>query len=165
MKNGKLKYILIAIVLGIWSTIIYRYIAYLKGNDYSKQYVLNNNNTNFNQNTDTFTLYANYSNPFIGINDTKQGNKSSSNNDVHKIVTKPKIVPINTITWPSIKYSGIVFNTKNNRNSVMLTINGKIHILEKDGSIMGIKIIAVKKDSIALLYLNQQKYFKIYESK
>ena len=116
MKNKKMLYILIPIVLLVWGVIIYKIaapgsvgdnITGLQNNQFATTSTIENLN-------DTFSIHPNYRDPFLG----KEAKKSIlSENKVSNVVAVSNVIEKtvrSSISWPSIVYEGLIKNQKNN---------------------------------------------------
>ena len=107
MKNKKSIYILLPVVLFIWSTIIYQFFSFSK----NENSILPTQNTSVSQfkikPKDTFAIIVNERDPFLG--------KLKNNYDTTKHVKRSSITLIKIkeeLIWPDVKYKGIVSDTK-----------------------------------------------------
>lgn len=162
MKNKKLLYILIPIVLLVWGVIIYRIFNVVNGsgsNEVRKSsFVENTVNENL---IDTFSIHPNYRDPFI----SKRAKKTTFENKITSTVTKPDlikkvanvVVPLSN-KWPSIVYNGLIKNEKSNKQLALVQINGQSNILQLGNVAEGVELTKIFRDSIEVKF-NLEKRF------
>lgn len=165
MKNKKLTYILIPLVLMVWGTIIYRIVSVGEvDKDYSKAYTsLDENETNGIL-TDTFEIHTNYRDPFLG-NRTRKS--ISSENVQTSFTTSSNIISNNatvsvrsSIKWPDIVYSGLIKNQKSNKQLALVQIDGQANIM-KLGDVVGeITLSKIFRDSIEVKFYKEKRIIK-----
>jgi hypothetical protein len=108
--------------------------------------------------TDTFTLLANYRDPFLsGFASTvsvSTNKKLPSNSEKSRQEIKS---PVN---WPGIVYGGMIKNQNTNYQTALITINGQWEIVSRGMICKEIKILGIFPDSIELGYGNEIKTFR-----
>lgn len=148
MKNKKLLYILVPLSLIIWGLIFYRIFTGLKNTD-----IPDTTRPAFKarQETplkDSFTLVANYRDPFLGGNVivAKPQTTSSSVGKRQFISTTTTPPPL-----PDVQYFGIISNAGNRNKVGLIKIQGRDFLLkEGETAEPHIKIIKFYKDSVIL---------------
>lgn len=163
MKNKKLLYILIPIVLLVWGVIIYRIFNVVNGsgsNEVRKSsFVENTVNENL---IDTFSIHPNYRDPFI----SKRAKKTTSENIVVSAITKPDLIKkvTNTVPlsnkWPSIVYNGLIKNEKSNKQLALVQINGQSNILQLGNVVEGIELTKIFRDSIEVKFNSEKRFIR-----
>ena len=152
MKNKKLSYILIPLVVLIWAIIIIKFVKYLKGPQIEPNKLTE---ATFNDTSifldDTFSLIANYRDPFLHKQNIKYNSKSTVKKNTKKIVKK-NTPPKKNIKSPNIKYSGFVQQSSAEKGLGFININGKSYTVREGDVIDKIKIVRIYKDSIKLKY-------------
>jgi hypothetical protein len=148
MKGKKGIYIMLPLVLAIWFIIGYRiYNAIKDDGDNKKVHEISNVTNTVEQKTDSFTLIADYRDPFlekskvISVIKTNTSNKSSLIKSSIPIVKK-------TTPWPSINYMGIIKNQKSSKQSILVLVNGKEMVLTQGDKVEEFILSKVLKDSI-----------------
>ena len=165
MNKSYVKYLLIAVVVFVWGLILVRVFKIFKDPE-----IFYNPNTSVNSHPkseneiDTFTIKANYSDPFL--RQTYSNNRSDDSSQSSK---KRVITPVNKqeikVIWPNIIYNGIVSNSAGNIASILETINGTNYILNKGDITNEVEIQSITPDSIMLKYRNAVKFVKRNENK
>ncbi|MES2141095.1 MAG: hypothetical protein V4511_15420 [Bacteroidota bacterium] len=163
MKNKKLLYILIPVVLLVWGVIIYRIFNVVNGsnsNEVLKSVIIENvNNENL---IDTFSIHPNYRDPFI----SKRAKKTTSENKVVSAITKPDIIKkvTNTVPvsnkWPNIVYNGLIKNEKSNKQLALVQINGQANILQLGNVAEGVELTKIFRDSIEVKFNLEKRYIR-----
>lgn len=163
MKNKKLLYILIPVVLLVWGIIIYRIFNVVNGsnsNEVLKSSIIENvNNENL---VDTFSIHPNYRDPFI----SKRAKKTISENKITSTITKPDVIkkvsntaPISN-KWPSIVYNGLIKNEKSNKQLALVQINGQSNILQLGNVAEGVELTKIFRDSIEVKFNSEKRFIR-----
>jgi len=108
---------------------------------------------------DTFTIKANYRDPFLG-------NIYASRNPIKKKVKKPlkKVTPKSTVNWSQVTYQGMVKNQKTKDVRAMLKINGQDQLMTKGNEADGFKLMKIYGDSVQVLSQKELKYIRLNKS-
>lgn len=165
MKSNRTKYLMLLLVVSIWGLVVYRFLTYRTDGALSDQVTTNQNFDISQKSGDTFTLALNYADPFYS-HTPERSTAGDNPQTAEKPAEKARVViepPKPRIVWPAVLYKGVVLNEKHNSNSVIIIINGSTQILKKGDEVQGVRVISIGKDSIALRFSNQQRFFKIYE--
>lgn len=167
MNNPKIKYLLIVLVSIVWGIIIFRVFNLFKTPSESYNPNLKVNATTQKENNlDTFSIKANYPDPFLRntyiFKDTTNDEANSS--ALKKtVLSQPK--PEIKIVWPNIIFKGTVSNLKGDIVSILIVINGSNYILKKGDIVNDIEIQTITTDSVMMKYRDDVKFIKRYESK
>lgn len=104
---------------------------------------------------DTFSIVANYRDPFLGENIRLTQPKTSSNKKQKtqkKIQPKPIDKP-----WPSIEYKGMIKNNNSEKRVGIVSINSKEYLV-KEGEILNeVKFMVISKELIQVSFQKEQK--------
>lgn len=161
MKNKKALYILLPLVLLVWGLIILRIIKQVKstpnGNYYRQQVV--NIDDSEEIKLDTFTIIANYRDPFLGrvVIVRQQPTRSmvktrSEERPVRRIRNR-------SIRWPSIAYNGVITNENKTNDVALISINN-VNYLMKIGDVnQEVTLLMVYPDSVRLQYQEVTKSY------
>lgn len=162
MKNKKVTYLLILVVLIVWGLIIYRIFQSVGDNESveiitapAKKEVYND----FEIRRDTTHLMLNYRDPF-GL--TKQ--KDTSNVKVGTALIKNRNVIKPAINWGFIKYSGYVRNPGTKKLIAIVKINGKSIMMSEGETMEKVKLIRNMRDSIKVGFSGATKFIKIHSA-
>src|SRR5205085_11670026 len=103
-------------------------------------------------NVDTFSLSANYPDPFLGKNQMYENDKIllDSINYQPTVKNEPKSEIQPTIHY-TIKYLGLISNPLNKTNRAIISINDKEYLVGNNESKDGIKIKEIKNDKIIVI--------------
>ncbi len=173
MKNKKLQYILIITVVIIWGLIIYRIIKY----SVKKPSIAFNNNSvsivnrKSGEEKDTFSIYADYRNPFFKSNRynniKKTGLKKKNKNEEiknrkKKKMNKSKNVDFKKIIdWPTVKYCGIVQNYRSGKKVGLIEIKRETYLIQEKDTVSDIYIKKMYKDSVEIIFSNVNRTYFI----
>jgi hypothetical protein len=163
MKNKKLTYLLIFIVLVVWGLILHRVFAATSGNeDEGLPLAVTPAKEAYNDfeiPKDTTRLLLNYRDPFglVKFKDTV-----ALKTVVHKDLIRLKVIP--AINWNFIQYSGYIRNPSSKKLIALLTINGKNEMLSEGETIDQVKLIKNLRDSIRVSFNGKTKYILLKSS-
>jgi hypothetical protein len=157
MKNNKIKYILVAITVILWTLIVYRIINYRKDavvNHFKTGMKINRMENEFLH----YTYALNYHDPFLGsiavVKQKRNANLSKSNTsqDKNKGLKEETVVIL-----PPVTYKGLIRN--NNKTIAMLLINNSEVLVKENSEFKSMFFSNFSKDSISIKYSG--KLFKI----
>jgi hypothetical protein len=166
LKRKKTNIILIASLLLIWGSVIYRVVTYKKENHYTPS------NINQQQNTpgktkfvDTFNLLLNYPDPFLTSSPTPPiTQRTSTSKNTYKVqntqrttITQPN-EHITSEKFPDIIYSSYV--EKDGNLTAIIQMNGKKYLIEETGEISDVKILSISKEHIKIKWKSEQKLIR-----
>lgn len=157
MKNRKLIYILLPLVILIWGTIFYKIFFIVPQEEEWTDDI-----TDFKQQaaasavTDTFSIIAGYRDPFL--KNMEYGENPVGGISQPPIKPEPKVEPV--IQWPGIVYGGMIKNQQSAKQLALVKINGKESIL-RAGEMAGvIELIKIYKDSIEVKMGKEKKVIR-----
>lgn len=144
------------IVLGIWGYVIYQIVSVVGhkdvtlANNITVHTVLPEKNI-----IDTFSIVANYRDPFLG-----KMTLTPSENDKPKIPVKKIEKPVEPVRWPSVVYHGMIKNQKTNKELYLVTINNQDNMMKPGDVFSDVELKKVYKDSILVIYKKEIKTFR-----
>lgn len=150
MKNKKATYILIPLVALVWAMIFYRIFSAVKpaDNELMQTNALAMDSTVSNTLPDTFSIHANYRDPFLGT-------MISSERPVLRNTSLPT-TPVKTTviikSWPVITYGGMIKNQKSNKQLALLQINGESKMMKVGDMEDEVELVKIYKDSIEVMF-------------
>jgi hypothetical protein len=155
VKNKKLTYILLPAVILIWGMIVYRVMnASPSGTRVNEAF--HNESAAPAVVNDTFSLLANYRDPFR----TAPAKKimTSSGSEVKSSPVKEKKVTTPVVSsWPQIVYGGLIRNQQSKKELAMVQVNGQGNFM-RTGDIAGdVRLLKVFKDSIIVSFGKEKK--------
>lgn len=159
MKNKKMTYILVVVVLVIWGLIIRTVISSVSnGDEVVPVTAAKSAKEPYNDYTlpkDTTHLLLNYRDPFglVKFKDTAEVRvKSISHKSLAAIPLKP------AMNWSFIKYSGYIHNPTSRKLIALVNINGKNIMLSEGETKDQVRLIKNMRDSIKIIFNGQTKF-------
>ena len=156
MKSQKSKYILLILVIVVWSMIIVRFFS-MKGND---EIILHLKEVKAplsekQESVVTFDLHLDYDDPFLdgGVTSPSMtekvlpADKADSKKSENKDTLKVKL--------PAVSYNGMLSNLSTGEKVGFLVLERKEYMLKTGDSITGLLIIALANDSVQVQYSGQ----------
>jgi len=155
MKNKKNIYILLPAVLLVWGLLGYRIFSTVNPSIKKQQTVAASNNfkPQLLQESETFTINADYRDPFLG---TVAQKKISKTKKIAKTITKKPKVP-----FPSIMYKGLVSSKKKNQQVFLISINGQQFFFKKNSTKNEVKLLRGSSKQVVLQFQGQQQTFTL----
>jgi hypothetical protein len=162
MKNKKLIYILLPLVIIVWGAIVYKIMAnYLEDDSFDIISEKDDATSLKINNVDTFSLLLNYSDPFLKegvLATTTQATDYSQTIPVKQSTTSIKEKKDNTpVTWPVVVYCGLIKNKESNKSCSIFKICGTEHIMNAGDTYSDVTLLLVYKDSAIVQYKNIKK--------
>jgi len=158
MKNKKLAYILLPLVLLVWGIVGYKlYIKFFGEENIALMNTEINVEDKSNNYKDHFEIANNYRDPFLGhaVREVSVSVQPSAMPiQRQSVVPAPAIKPV--VYWPVIKVGGLV-----NEKKFMGTIAGKSVLLEKGEQAQGVIFVKSSKDSVWFKFSGEQKSFSV----
>jgi hypothetical protein len=149
LKSKKKTYLLLALVIVVWSTIIYKVITGLNPElpELQTQQALVVNDFKISTKTDTFSIKILDRDPFLGTLTKKRVVTTVLNK------TKP-------LQWHPVDYLGTIKNNNQKEQIFIVTIDGKQRLLKKGQTMDSIRLVYGNKNRVVLSYKNSQKAIK-----
>lgn len=162
MKNKTTTYGLLVAVLFIWGYVFYKAIDSVAASDNTVNIVKPVKDRiaapDISLMPDTFTLMADYRDPFLDKPYTETPIDTSRKN----IISTPKPVKIEPyIDWSIIRYSGVIQNANSKQAIALVNIKGKDYMMTEGAVNDGVKLIKNQKDSIKVLFQGKSKFIRI----
>jgi hypothetical protein len=165
LKNKKSTYFLLPLTLGIWGFIGYKIYQYMNAGD--EDIVISENIQPLNTEkitADTFSLFNNYRDPFLGNDGKEMGGSSNkanysnfkytSNNNIPKPKKNLVVAPTNTVStntgWPKITYNGMMVNESSKQSIAFISVDGVSNRVKFGDKVNDIKVIAFDQNGITL---------------
>ncbi|MGN6640577.1 MAG: hypothetical protein ACTHJ8_16820 [Mucilaginibacter sp.] len=163
MKNKKLTYLLIVLVLGLWGMIVYRIFNAVTANDDDNiaQSVkpLKEALNDYAMVKDTATLSLHYSDPFKAAQNIRKDTVAASH---PRVVIRHNLRPAPpAINWSVITYSGYIRNPGSKKLIALLNINGRSAALAEGETREQVKLLKNLRDSIKISYQGKTKFITI----
>lgn len=154
MKNKKVTYGLILMVLIIWGTIFYKVFTRISGQktaSHSVSQVVVRNQSDAHE--ERLALLLNYPDPFLKGRGTEP---STAIPGMEPVDQAPQVV-----NWPLVEYHGSLYNKIKKEETGLLRIEGSDFLVKKGAVFAGIKIRTIAKDSIFLDFQNNTRWIPI----
>ncbi len=160
MKNKKVTYLLIAVVVSVWGLILHRlFDAVGQGDDVPPVAIVHQLKEQYNDFSlvkDTTKLKLNYRDPF-GL--SKPKDTTSKAVVIHLKPVKGIVAP--SINWSFISYAGYVRNPASKKLVTLLLINGKNVTLSEGETREQVKLLRNLRDSIKISYQGKTKFITL----
>ncbi len=158
MKNKKVTYLLVPVVIAIWLYVFYTLFWNKdKTNIGTVPFTNSARQSKLMQiPLDTFSISAAYRDPFL---DRNYVSERTTNIPTHVVKAVPVTIQATT-AWPKIAYFGIIKNQTGNKQLALLQINGKQRRVQLNESIDEIQLITTTKDSVQVKFGKELKYVK-----
>ena len=139
----------------VWGVVFYQlYLYFFSSPIYTQQEVKETVNIDEIK-RDTFSIVANYRDPFLGKK-LKTYNRKNRKNGLIK-TTRVKTLKSIEKPWPIITYKGMIKNNNSNRRVGILKVGAKEHLVKEGDVIEGVKIITVEKQLVKVLFQKESK--------
>ncbi|MBB2145793.1 hypothetical protein GM921_09865 [Pedobacter sp. LMG 31464] len=163
MKNKKVMYGLLVVVVIVWGIIGYRVFMASGSQELppvqaalpKREYVQLINHEN-----DTVNLDLAYRDPFSVANGDfiaeAAGNAVGLKNPAPAL-----LMPRTGVNWSTIQYMGYITNPDTKLKVVLISLNGKDLMLAEGQSLNGLRLIKYTGDSVKIEYQKESKYLKL----
>jgi hypothetical protein len=153
MKNKKVIYLLIFLVVIIWGMVIFR-IVRRPDNSVLLQTSNSKDTTGFVIPTgDTFEIINSYEDPFR-ISVKPKGKPRVENN------TARQTLPVVKKDWPKIELQGLIKDQTSSKTVVLLKINERNSTIRMNDESQGVRFIKAAGDSVLLEFNREKKFFR-----
>lgn len=161
MKNKKVTYLLIAVVLGVWGLILYRLFDAVGNNNdippVANMRQVKEEYNDFSLPKDTAKLKLNYRDPF-GLAKPKDTTSKRTAVSIKQPI-KTNVKP--SINWGFISYAGYVRNPASKKLVTLLLINGKNVTLSEGETREQVKLLRNLRDSVKVSYQGKTKFITL----
>ena len=161
MKSKRTTYIMLLVVVGIWGLIGFKIWKGLQGDD---DFVAPGGDklvTPKNRNTpDTFSLLANYRDPFLGKTQTISAPNTftaSTSPKEKQVIAKPEPI-VNT--WPEMRYGGFVKKSGQDKAAGFLSIAGSSEIVSPGQQVREFTVGRIWRDSVEVMRGKEKKIIR-----
>lgn len=162
MIKKKINIALLIIVLGLWGTVVYKYVSHFFLSTEVQVFESQNNlSVNLkNSVKDTFELKTLTRDPFLGLSNNKSTKIiiNQSNNSKKSIV---KNTPSSIIKepFPRIIYYGHILSNEKKKEMILLNVRGKFLKLALNEEKEKIKVTTFTRDSIKVSFGKEFQWF------
>ncbi|WP_205511079.1 hypothetical protein [Longitalea arenae] len=159
MSNQKpVKYLLIGGVVVVWGLIIYRVVDGLSPDEHMPAIKAANTLTAaYAAPADSFTLIADYSDPFIPGTDTVDAEVTPLSQPVAAPMPAPVVVkpPVEVYKEGTIQYEGMISNPQKKIKLGAITLNGKELLVREKDKVEGYVVQKISAEMIVIRYKNK----------
>ena len=163
MKNKKLIYILLPLVIIVWGLIVYR--IFFEGktkpeniSSVAKPLIKESSK----KEKSTYKLIANYRDPFLS--NIKQNVVSLEDKKEEKNVTSSNLrrrrTTVSRTRWPEILYGGFIESDKDKKITILLSIKNRDYLAQQGDTVEHIFIKTFYADSLVVAYNDEEKTLK-----
>lgn len=163
-NKKKINIVLIIIVLGLWFTVLFKYVNrffYSNETNFSTKVAINTKLINKIR-KDTFELKPLGNDPFLN----KTYNKPVVRTRIlASYVPKPKVNPqpvkVKTVTpFPIVKYFGFIKSSEKKEELILLKVNNNLHKTRLNGNCDGVIVKKIFRDSIQVVFEKETRVIK-----
>ena len=153
MRDKRINYILIPVVLSVWGIIFYKIFASLNGSNRVAVINYDRKTGNQVQEDQSFKLMVNYRDPFLGKSFESPSNQRPKVSDAGSKITPEKKAPESK--WPTINFLGTI--KKQKETFAIMKIQNKTFTMKKGEEIENVKMLMIMKDSVQIQYQGTTK--------
>lgn len=160
----KVNILLAAIVLGLWGTVMYKYVNRFFYSENTQALAEKNFDLNLPNKIqkDTFELKPLGNDPFLNKSYTKPLVRTPT---IASYVPKPKvkpqpIKPKTVAPFPIVKYFGFIKSSEKKEELILLKINNTLHKTRLNGNCDGVTIKKIFRDSILVVFEKETRVIK-----
>lgn len=148
MQKKSTTYFLVSVVLVIWGIVSYKLFANIPDEDNIVVKLEKVKTYDFENKRDTFSIVANYRDPFLGT--LPRIRKVRSNKHRFEVPKKVELI------WPDIKYKGAII-PKKGKALFLVDIDNRGYLLKKNEEKNDIKLLKGNKEYIIVKYKGKTK--------
>ncbi|MGE0562534.1 MAG: hypothetical protein AB7O47_12015 [Flavobacteriales bacterium] len=153
-KDKKTIYVMLPIILLVWAFVFYQLYGYFFAQPHYSVKELAVSVAYDKIVEDSFTIVANYRDPFLG---SKTATSISSENSTQPNKTSNSTAAQNKQPWPMIEYKGMIKNNNSNKRIGIVVINGSEHIIKQGEVMSDVTVVKIDKTEIKVRYQNEHK--------
>jgi hypothetical protein len=152
MNQKPVKYFLVVGVVVVWGLIIYRVLDRLNPDDVPVIKASNTIATTYTPPTDSFSLIADYTDPFIPEEDTVEANMTVMPPAAPAPSLLPVVKPPDTYKEGTIQYEGMISNPVKKLKLGTISINGKEMLVKEKDKVEEYVIEKITAETIIIRY-------------
>lgn len=144
MKKNNKTYVLLALVIGVWGIIGYKFFSAVNPATPKDIVQVTSDKIFIPQELKertVFSIAANYRDPFLGTANALKTVRKASPKKVKKQLPKK-----------SIQYTGFIGDTNSNENIFFVTVNGQQQMMSVNETFQDVKLIRGTKSSVKVKY-------------
>jgi len=164
MKNKKLTYILLPLVIIVWGLVVYRIFFEGKTKPENISAVAKPLiKESAKEEKSTYKLIANYRDPFLSsikqsLVKTENNKEKEENNRSTNL--RRRRTNISRTRWPEISYGGFIEDNKDQKTTILLSIKNRNYLVQEGDTVDQIFIKAFYGDSLLVVYNEEEKTLK-----
>ena len=153
---------MLPIIILVWGLVFYQLFSYFFSSPtYAREETKIDINIDAIQ-VDTFSIVADYRDPFLGKKATSNRVASTYVNRINKTNRISPQPPKSTNKpWPIIKYKGMIKNNNSEKRVGIVNINGKERLVKEGDILNDLKVVSIAKKSIIVSFQKEQKEITI----
>lgn len=154
MKKNNKTYVLLAVVIGVWGSIGFKFLSAVNPSQKKEVQIATNEIFVPKQamERDTFSIVANYRDPFLGtVQATKKVRKSAPKKAKEQTPEK------------SISYTGFITDKTSKRQMFFVTVEGRQQMMTVNDIFQDVKLIRGAKDKIKVRYNGKTRTISLTE--
>jgi hypothetical protein len=160
VNNKYVKYFLIIAVVAVWATIAYRIVSGVGAATVPASVQRAPVPAGPVSVVDSFQLYADYPDPFLGDNDSTSADSVAAKTALSAPgaagAPGAATVPASAVTAESmagwLQFKGVVSNPRNRRRVAIISIRGKDFLVRVNDLVEGVRIQRIEKSGLLVAY-------------
>lgn len=153
---------MLPIIILVWGFVFYQLFSYFFS---SPTYATEKIETKIDIDeikSDTFSIVANYRDPFLGkkVSVSKPTTHYNTNRSKPKKRTKT-LKPPADLHWPVIQYKGMIKNNNSEKRVGIINIAGKEQLVREGDVLNGVQFLSISKTQIKVSFNKEQKIISI----
>lgn len=164
MSKKKINIALLIIVLGLWGTVIYKYVShfFFKPEIEVFQHDINTGKKLKNSVKDTFELKPLERDPFLAINYHKPKPVIiRPQNNSNALILKKEPVSIKKKQFPRVIYYGHIMSEEKRKETILLSVGGKFLKVALNEEKENIKVVGFTRDSIKVEFEREFQWIRL----
>ncbi|MCB0401207.1 MAG: hypothetical protein KDD41_03930 [Flavobacteriales bacterium] len=156
-KKKKIVYIMLPIILLVWGYVFFQFFSFFSS---SPNYAKADSDITVDIDeiqADTFSIVANYRDPFLGDQKIKVTSGHSSQTQKSNKQKPKQVTPVSEKKWPALQYKGMIKNNQSKARVGILNINGHEQLVKEKQILSDVTVLEINKDFIQLQFQNEKK--------
>ncbi|MBL4669091.1 MAG: hypothetical protein HRT73_08110 [Flavobacteriales bacterium] len=157
MKKKNTLYIMVPIVVLVWGFVLFQLFgSFFSSPNYAKETIEKIVNIDEIK-KDTFSIIANYRDPFLG---KKVRNKGRGNSRSNTSANSRKRIPTQIKAekpWPIVVYNGMIKNNNSDRRVGIVKVGGKEYLVKEKDVVAEVTILSINKNEVNVRFQKESK--------
>lgn len=149
---------MLPIIILVWGIVFYQLYGYFFASSKYAQAEVMQKIKMEDIKQDTFSIVADYRDPFLGDKIKEHDNNASNNtssNSPKKVVEKKEMVADKP--WPKVVYNGMIKNNNSNKKVGIITVNSKEYLAKVGEQFQEVTILEITKELIKVRFQKETK--------